>query len=59
MEPIKLVGVLAYMAVLVGIGVVASRRMRGLKDYFAAGKNLGFLTVAFSARATGERRALA
>ncbi len=54
MEPIKLVGVLAYMAVLVGIGVVASRRMRDIKDYFAAGKNLGFLTVAFSARATGE-----
>jgi len=50
----KLIGVLLYMGVLVAIGVVASRRMHDLKDYFAAGKKLGFLSVAFSARATGE-----
>ena len=50
----KLVAVVLYLAVLIGIGVVASRRMKNLKDYFAAGKGLGFWAVAFSARATGE-----
>jgi sodium/proline symporter len=54
MEPVKFIGVVVYLAVLVGIGIVASRRMKGLKDYFAAGKDLGFFAVAFSARATGE-----
>ena len=51
---IKLSIVLLYLAVLIGIGFLASRRMKNLRDYFAAGKKLGFLTVAFSARATGE-----
>lgn len=50
----KLVAVVLYLAVLLGIGVVASRRMKDVKDYFAAGKGLGFWAVAFSARATGE-----
>lgn len=55
MEPIwKFVGIAAYLVVLVGIGVVASRRMGDLRDYFAAGKKLGFYAAAFSARATGE-----
>lgn len=47
-------GIALYLAVLLMIGVVASRRMTDMRDYFAAGKNLGFLAVAFSARATGE-----
>jgi sodium/proline symporter len=50
----KLIAIGLYMAVLIGIGIVASRRMKDMRDYFAAGKNLGFLSVAFSARATGE-----
>lgn len=50
----KLIGVLAYLAALVALGVVASRRMNNLRDYFAGDKKLGFLAVAFSARATGE-----
>jgi sodium/proline symporter len=50
----KLIGVALYLLALVMIGVVASRRMKDLRDYFAGGKNLGFLAVAFSARATGE-----
>ena len=50
----KLVGVIAYLGILMAIGIVASRRMKDIKDYFAAGKSLGFLSVAFSARATGE-----
>jgi sodium/proline symporter len=50
----KLVGVLLYLGVLLGIGAAASRRMKNMRDYFAGGKNLGFLGIAFSARATGE-----
>ena len=50
----KIVGVALYMAVLLGIGVAASRRMKHLRDYYAADKGLGFWAVAFSARATGE-----
>jgi len=51
---VKLAVVALYLLVLIGIGVVASRRMKDVKDYFAAGKGLGFWAVAFSARATGE-----
>ena len=50
----KVGGVIVYLGILVWLGVLASRRMKDIKDYFAAGKNLGFLAVAFSARATGE-----
>ncbi len=50
----KLLMVGLYLAVLLLIGLLASRRMRDVRDYFAAGKSLGFLAVAFSARATGE-----
>lgn len=50
----KLVGVGAYLAILLVIGVLASRRMKDVRDYFAGGKNMGFWAVAFSARATGE-----
>lgn len=53
-QAIKLVGIGIYLAVLVYIGVLASRRMHDVRDYFAGGKNMGFLAVAFSARATGE-----
>lgn len=51
---IKIVIVVLYLAVLVGIGAVASRKIKDLRDFFAAGKSLGFWSVAFSARATGE-----
>ena len=50
----KLIGVALYLAILLGIGIVASRRMKDVKDYYAGGKKLGFWAVAFSARATGE-----
>lgn len=50
----ELFGVLAYLGILLAIGVAASRRMHDLRDYFAGGKTIGFLGVAFSARATGE-----
>ncbi|MHC5114627.1 MAG: sodium/proline symporter [Planctomycetota bacterium] len=51
---IKLIGVVLYLGALLLIGVLASARMKDLRDYFAGGKRLGFLSVAFSARATGE-----
>lgn len=43
-----------YFAVLFVIGIVASRRIHSMKDYYVGGKNLGYWVVAFSARATGE-----
>ena len=36
------------------IGFAASKRMHDIRDYFASGKNLGFINVAFSSRSTGE-----
>ncbi len=51
---VKIVMVGLYLAVLLGIGVVASRKVKDLRDFFAGGKSLGFWSVAFSARATGE-----
>ena len=51
---VKLIAVGLYLLILLGIGALASRRMNDVKDYFAAGKGLGFWAVAFSARATGE-----
>ncbi len=50
----KLVGVTLYLGVLLYIGILASRRMNDVRDYFAGGKRMGFWSVAFSARATGE-----
>lgn len=43
-----------YFAILFLIGLVASRRVKGLKDYYVGGKKLGYWVVAFSSRATGE-----
>ena len=43
-----------YAVVLLIIGYVASRRTTDIRDYFVGGKKLGFINVAFSARATGE-----
>ena len=43
-----------YVAILFLIGIVASRRIKKMSDYYLGGKNMGFWAVAFSARATGE-----
>jgi sodium/proline symporter len=51
---IKLSMVAFYFLVLIGIGFVASRRMKNVRDYFAAGKRLNFFTAALSAQSTGE-----
>jgi len=50
----KTVAVALYCAVLLLIGAVASRRTKNITDYYAGGKRLGFINVAFSSRATGE-----
>ena len=43
-----------YFLILFLIGVFASRKIKGLEDYYVGGKKLGYWVVAFSARATGE-----
>jgi len=50
----KSMGIFLYLSILVYIGILASRRMKDIRDYYAAGKGLGFWSTAFSARATGE-----
>ena len=50
----KVIAVALYAAALLTIGAAASRRTKDIRDYYAAGKKLGFINVAFSARATGE-----
>ncbi len=51
---LKLAAVVIYCSILLVIGWAASKRMHSIRDFFAGGKNMGFLSVAFSARATGE-----
>jgi sodium/proline symporter len=46
--------IIAYFAVLLVIGVVASRQIHSLSDFYVGGKRLGYWVVAFSARASGE-----
>lgn len=43
-----------YVAILFLIGIIASRRVKSMSDFYVGGKNIGFWAVAFSARATGE-----
>jgi sodium/proline symporter len=50
----RLLGIFFYLSILLVIGAVASRRMKDIRDYYAAGKRLGYWAAAFSARATGE-----
>jgi sodium/proline symporter len=51
---IKVTVLALYVGVLFLIGILASRRIKGMSDYYVGGKNMGFWAVAFSARATGE-----
>lgn len=43
-----------YFLILFLIGIMASKKIKGLKDFYVGGKQLGYWVVAFSARATGE-----
>jgi sodium/proline symporter len=45
---------IVYFGVLFALGYFASKRIKGIKDYYVGGKKLGYWVVAFSARATGE-----
>lgn len=50
----KYIALFLYFGILFLLGIVASRRIKDLKDYYVGGKRLGYWVVAFSARATGE-----
>lgn len=50
----KIIALTLYVAILFVIGIVASRRIKSMSDFYVGGKNIGFWAVAFSARATGE-----
>lgn len=51
---LKVIILALYVGVLFLIGIVASKRIKGLSDFYVGGKSIGFWAVAFSARATGE-----
>lgn len=51
---IKITVLALYVGVLFLIGILASRKIKGMSDYYVGGKQMGFWAVAFSARATGE-----
>ncbi|MDG2455764.1 MAG: sodium/proline symporter [Bacteroidia bacterium] len=51
---VKIIALSLYVLVLFLIGIVASRRVKNISDYYVGGKNIGYWAVAFSARATGE-----
>ena len=51
---VKIIVLSIYVAILFLIGVVASKRIKNISDYYVGGKKMGFWAVAFSARATGE-----
>lgn len=43
-----------YFGVLLGIGLLASKKIKNISDYYVGGKRLSYWIAAFSARATGE-----
>lgn len=53
-DGIKIAAVCVYFLALMGIAVVASRRIFDISDYFVGGKKLNYWVVSFSSRATGE-----
>jgi len=50
----KLIVLGIYFIILFVIGIVASKQIKGLSDFYVGGKRIGYWAVAFSARATGE-----
>jgi sodium/proline symporter len=50
----EMLAVLLYATALLAIGAAAARRTNSLVEYFAGGRRMGPLAVAFSARSTGE-----
>lgn len=50
----KFIVLALYVSILFLIGIMASKRIKSMSDFYVGGKNMGFWAVAFSARATGE-----
>ena len=50
----KYIVLFLYFGVLLGIGFLASKKIKNISDYYVGGKTLSFWIAAFSARATGE-----
>lgn len=50
----KFIVLAIYVSILFLIGIMASKRIKSMSDFYVGGKNMGFWAVAFSARATGE-----
>lgn len=51
---LKFVVLALYVSILFIIGIVASRRIKAMSDFYVGGKQIGYWAAAFSARATGE-----
>ncbi len=51
---VKVIALIVYVAILFVIGIVASKRIKNISDFYVGGKKIGYWAVAFSARATGE-----
>ncbi|MDF1696567.1 MAG: sodium/proline symporter, partial [Saprospiraceae bacterium] len=54
MDISKVIALGLYILILFLIGIIASRRVKSMSDFYVGGKKMGYLAVAFSARATGE-----
>jgi len=52
--PVVIVVLVAYLLILLGVGLWASRETTTVKGYFVAGKKLPSWVIAFSSNATGE-----
>lgn len=50
----RIIALTLYVLILFVIGVIASKRIKNMSDYYIGGKKIGYWAVAFSARATGE-----
>ena len=50
----KVLVLAGYVGILFMIGIIASRQVKSMSDFYVGGKRLGYWAVAFSARATGE-----
>lgn len=51
---IKYIILALYFLVLFLIGILSTKKISNIKDYYVGGKKLGYWVVAFSTRATGE-----
>tara|TARA_A100001011_G_scaffold400418_1_gene514805 strand:- start:2598 stop:4088 length:1491 start_codon:yes stop_codon:yes gene_type:complete len=50
----KYIVLFLYFGVLLAIGLIASKKIKNISDYYVGGKKLSYWIAAFSARATGE-----